>query len=89
MYKPAEEKAKKSSKEPTTPSWVLHVDGTSNIQESRAGLILTNLDGVVMEYILRFDFHTTNNRAEYEALIASLNIAKEIGIDKIKVLSNS
>lgn len=35
----------------------------------------------------RFEFHTTNNGTGYEALIASLNIAKEVRIIQIKILS--
>lgn len=42
-----------------------------------------------MEYALKFGFYTTNNVIEYEALIASLKIAKKINISQIKVLSNS
>lgn len=63
------------------PSWIHHVDGASNFQGSGSGLILINQDEVIMEYVLRFGFHTINNVAKYEALISSLKIAKEIGID--------
>lgn len=43
---------KRLEEELTTPSWVLHIDGASNVQESGARLILMNLDGVVMEFAL-------------------------------------
>ncbi|GKD55470.1 reverse transcriptase domain-containing protein [Tanacetum coccineum] len=42
---------------------------------SRAGLIITNPEGMEFTYALRFRFNTTNNEAEYEALIAGLRIA--------------
>ena len=81
---PDKEKVEKRSKEKLiTLSWILHIDGASNVQRSWAKLILTNLNGIVMKYFLRFDFHTTNNGIEYEALITNLKIAKEIGIDQI------
>ena len=36
--------------------WVLHIDGASNARGSGAGFLLTNSEGVVTEYTLRFDF---------------------------------
>ena len=53
--------------------WKLSVDGASNAQGSGAGLILTSLEGIDIEYALRFGFRTSNNEAKYEAVIASLN----------------
>ena len=35
-----------------TSTWVLHIDGASNAQDSRAGLILTNSERVITEYAL-------------------------------------
>ncbi|GKF87561.1 reverse transcriptase domain-containing protein, partial [Tanacetum coccineum] len=42
-----------------------------------AGVILTDPKGVEFTYALRFQFKTTNNEAEYEALIAGLRIAEK------------
>nr|GEW17443.1 reverse transcriptase domain-containing protein [Tanacetum cinerariifolium] len=58
--------------------------GTSYRDGSGAGLILTNLDGVEFTYALRFQFAASNNEAEYEALIAGLQIATQIGVKNIK-----
>jgi ribonuclease HI len=44
----------------------------------RPGLHLTS--GVRMEYLVRLHFPTSNNVAEYEALINGLRIAVELGI---------
>ncbi|GKC68950.1 reverse transcriptase domain-containing protein, partial [Tanacetum coccineum] len=55
--------------------WKLFIDGSSNEGGSRAGLILTNPDGVEFTYALRFEFKASNNEAEYEALLAGLRIA--------------
>ncbi|GKD97200.1 reverse transcriptase domain-containing protein [Tanacetum coccineum] len=52
--------------------WTLFMDGSSCINGSRAGLILTNPEGTKFTYSLRFRFDATNNEAEYEALIAGL-----------------
>ncbi|GKE26338.1 reverse transcriptase domain-containing protein [Tanacetum coccineum] len=56
--------------------WILFTDGSSCIDSSGAGLIITNPEGVEFTYALRFRFHATNNEAEYEALIAGLRIAE-------------
>nr|GEV98345.1 hypothetical protein [Tanacetum cinerariifolium] len=47
---------------------------------SGVGLILTNPDGVEFTYALRFQFAASNNEAEYEALIAGLRIATQMGV---------
>ena len=36
--------------------WRLYVDGATNAQGSGAGLILTSLEGIYIEYVLRFGF---------------------------------
>nr|GEX43749.1 reverse transcriptase domain-containing protein [Tanacetum cinerariifolium] len=60
--------------------WILFTDGSSCADGSKAGLILTNLEGAEFTYSLRFRFEATNNEAEYEALILGLRITKETGV---------
>ena len=55
---------------------------------SRASIILITLDGMVVEYVLRFTFPTSNNEAEYEALIIGLKLAKELEAHKLKVFND-
>ncbi|GJT48973.1 reverse transcriptase domain-containing protein [Tanacetum coccineum] len=57
----------------------------SKINGSGAGLILTNPEGVEFTYAMRFRFEATNNEAEYEALIAGLRIAEQMGVKNIQV----
>nr|GEW68133.1 reverse transcriptase domain-containing protein [Tanacetum cinerariifolium] len=52
--------------------WILFTDESSCIDGSGSGLILTNPEGMEFTYALRFRFDATSNKAEYEALIASL-----------------
>nr|GEW76504.1 reverse transcriptase domain-containing protein [Tanacetum cinerariifolium] len=59
-------------------------DGLSYVDGSGARLILTNQDGVEFTYALRFQFATSNNEAEYEALIAGLRIATQMGVKNIQ-----
>ncbi|GKC75334.1 reverse transcriptase domain-containing protein [Tanacetum coccineum] len=60
----------------------MFTNGSSCIDGSRAGLILPNPKGTEFTYALRVKFSATNNKAEYEALIAGLDIAKQMGIKK-------
>nr|GEW88703.1 reverse transcriptase domain-containing protein [Tanacetum cinerariifolium] len=63
--------------------WILFTNGSSCIDGSEAGLIITNLKGMVFTYSLRFMFNATNNEAEYKALIAGLQIAKQMGVENL------
>ncbi|GJZ81611.1 reverse transcriptase domain-containing protein [Tanacetum coccineum] len=60
--------------------WILFMDGSSCTDGSRAGLILTKPEEIEFTYALRFRFDTTNNEAEYEALISRLRIAEQMGV---------
>ncbi|GJW88800.1 reverse transcriptase domain-containing protein [Tanacetum coccineum] len=64
-------------KEVSDPSneWKLYTDGASRSDGARAGLMLIEPAGKEDTYALRFEFETTNNEANYEALIARLRIA--------------
>ncbi|GKC47401.1 reverse transcriptase domain-containing protein [Tanacetum coccineum] len=62
------------TKEAFPEPWVLFTDGSSCLEGSGAGLILTSPEGEEFTYALRFKFNASNNEAEYEALIAGLRI---------------
>ncbi|GJV44989.1 reverse transcriptase domain-containing protein [Tanacetum coccineum] len=64
--------------------WILFTDGSSCTDSSRAGLILTNPEGMEFTYALRFRFDETNNKAKYEALIARLRIAEQMGVKNLQ-----
>ena len=65
------------------PIWRLSVDGAANAQGSGVGLILTSPDGIYIEYAVRFGFRASNNEAEYEAVIAGLNLAHSMEVDQL------
>ncbi len=69
--------------------WVLSMDGSSNQQGSGAGVILEGSNGLLIEQALRFAFKANNNQAEYEALIAGMLLAKEIGARSLLAKSDS
>ena len=64
------------------------MDGSSNEGQSGAGLILVSPEGHRMHCALRFGFKTSNNEAEYEALIVGLNLAREMRVESLKIYSD-
>nr|GEW34634.1 reverse transcriptase domain-containing protein [Tanacetum cinerariifolium] len=66
--------------------WTLFTDGSSCVDGSDAWLILTSPEGVEFTYALRFQFTASNNEAEYEALVAGLRIAAQMGVQNVQVL---
>ena len=75
--------------EHSNSKWTLSVDGSSNINGSGIGLVLTSPEGDLTQQAIHCGFKATNNEAEYEALIAGLNLTKDMGIKKVDVCSNS
>ncbi|KAM1597309.1 hypothetical protein ACFX1Z_032225 [Malus domestica] len=75
--------------EPTTPTWSLYVNGSSNQHGCGAGLVFTTPDKVAIEYALRFKFKASNNEAEYEALLVGLRLAKHLRVKRIDIFSDS
>ena len=74
---------------PDLPISRLSIDGAANSQGSGAGLILTSLDRIDVEYTLRFRFQASNNKAEYEAVITELNLAHSMEADQLEICSDS
>nr|XP_009413508.1 PREDICTED: uncharacterized protein LOC103994794 [Musa acuminata subsp. malaccensis] len=75
--------------EPPRETWTLHVDGSANAKRAGAGLVLVTPDGRSIERSFRFGFRATNNEAEYEALLAGLQLALEMRVTDIRVITNS
>ncbi|GJW13868.1 reverse transcriptase domain-containing protein [Tanacetum coccineum] len=65
--KPSEEEPPvgMQSEEATPKPWVLFTDGSSCLDGSGAGLIVTNPEGEEFTYALRFEFDVSNNEAEH------------------------
>lgn len=52
-------------------------------------MVLASLDGEEISYALGPEFKATNNQAEYEALIAGLELAKAVRANKVKIRTDS
>jgi ribonuclease HI len=64
-------------------------DGSLANRKSGVGVTLTSLEGEKLQYAIKLDFVPTNNEAEYEAVLAGLSIAREMGAKNLEVRSNS
>ncbi|XP_022155870.1 uncharacterized protein LOC111022883 [Momordica charantia] len=64
-------------------SWTIYVDGSSNERGCGAGILLLAPGGERFEYALRFNFRTSNNEAEYEALLAAYetDLARSVPVE--------
>ena len=61
------------------PQWSIHMNGSSNRQASGTGVVLRSPKGDKIECMIRLDFPTTNNKVEYETLVARLDLGKAVG----------
>ena len=59
---------------------MMYFDGSLINKGARTGLVFVSPLGVRMRYMVRIHFPSSNNVAEYEALINSLRITIELGI---------
>ena len=69
--------------------WIIHTDGSSNRHSGGAGVVIQTPERDKVECMIRLDFLTTNNEAEYEALVARLDLAKTAGAGNVIVHCDS
>ncbi|KAL0416412.1 UNVERIFIED_CONTAM: hypothetical protein Slati_3473100 [Sesamum latifolium] len=79
------------SLEDTSPDqvWLLHVDGSSTAQGSGAGIVVTSPQGEDLEFAIAFGFETSNNEAEYEALVIGMGMTHKAGAMHLLAYSDS
>ena len=64
----------------------MYVDGASNQNDSGVGLVLISPEKIIIEKSLRLD--STNNEAEYEALMMGMAMVQRMGRKSVKVFSD-
>jgi len=69
--------------------WTLYVDGSSNNRSCGAGVVLEGSREIVIEQAMKFEFKTSNNQAEYEAIIVGLHLEIELEITTLICKSDS
>ena len=69
--------------------WNIYTDGSSNRRVGEADVVIQTPQGEKIQCMIRLDFPTTNNEAEYETLVARLDLAKAAGVENIVVHCDS
>uniref|UniRef100_A0A803LJM4 RNase H type-1 domain-containing protein n=1 Tax=Chenopodium quinoa TaxID=63459 RepID=A0A803LJM4_CHEQI len=69
--------------------WTMFFDGSSRRESAGAGIVIYSPSSVVNKMTITFSTQCTNNRAEFEALVIGLRTLKDMGVTKVKVLSDS
>jgi hypothetical protein len=69
--------------------WRMNFDGSKMLGGLGASVVFTSPKGDKLLYVLQIHFRTSNNIAEYEALVHGLKLAKEIGIRRILCFGDS
>jgi len=64
---------------------MLYVDGSATSEGSGAGLTVVSPERQVHEHALKFLFKASNNEAEYEALLAGMDLYYALGAEHLCV----
>ena len=65
------------------------MDGSSMLHVGGIGVVLKSLEADKLKHKVRLHYQTTNNEAEYEALLKRLELAKSLGAESVLVQGDS
>ena len=69
--------------------WTIYSDGSSVTGLEGVGVIMMSPESDVLKYGVQLQFQATNNEARYEAVIASLKVAKALGVKNLRLRTDS
>ncbi|XP_073063960.1 uncharacterized protein [Primulina eburnea] len=69
--------------------WKASVDGSSTKEGSGVGVLLISPKRDELKLAVRLDFRESNNEAEYEAVLACLRAAWQVGAARVHIFSDS
>jgi ribonuclease HI len=70
--------------------WIICFVRSKRIQGAGAGVVLISPQGDKLKYLLRMSFpQASNNKAEYEALLHGMKMAKACGATRLKIFGDS
>ena len=69
--------------------WNFYFDGAYSKEGTGAGFIFISPKGNILPFSFKLEFESTNNVLEYEALILSLQTAKQMGIQYVSIFGDS
>lgn len=67
----------------------MFLDGSKMLAGSGAGVVLISPKGDRLSYVLQIHFATSNNEAEYEALLYGLRMAMSLGVQRLMIYGDS
>ena len=70
-------------------TWVIHVDGSSTLHAGGIGVVLKSPEADKLKHKVHLHYQTTNNEAEYEALLKGLELTKSLGAESVLVQGDS
>ncbi|XP_027903608.1 uncharacterized protein LOC114163499 [Vigna unguiculata] len=74
---------------PEEDQWTLYVDGSSNPKGAGVDIVLEGPNEILIKKSLHFAFKTSNNQAEYEAILAGLSFACRVGVKMLTCKTDS
>jgi hypothetical protein len=74
---------------PITSMWKMFFDGASSREGVGVGVVFVSPCHETISLSYKLEFETTNNVAEYEALVLGLRAAKDMGIEEITVFGDA
>ena len=75
--------------EPPMETWMVQTDGSATKKVEGTRVVLISLEKETLKYAVRLQFPATNNKAEYEALLTGLSLAKALGAKSLIVQADS
>ena len=69
--------------------WRVFVDGASSAMRAGVGIVIITPERIRLEHSFRLRFRASNNKAEYEALLAGLRTVLNIGARDVEIYSDS
>ena len=69
--------------------WKVFVDGASNAMGVGAEIVIITPEGIRLEHSFRLGFRASNNKVEYEALLAGLRTVLSMGAWDVEIYSDS
>jgi ribonuclease HI len=74
---------------PITSVWKMFFDGASSREGVGVGVVLVSPIQEIVSLSYKLEFETTNNVAEYEALVLGLRAAKDMGVEEISIFRDA
>ena len=69
--------------------WKVFMDGAFSALGARTGIVIITLEGIKLEHSFWLGFKTSNNEAEYEALLVGLRVVSDLGAKEVEIYSDS